>query len=73
MVIFSAALPQALARYDVVAEVVPARGTFVVRYQDGAEREVATPSYPSSGHSISLHEPEQLADDIAAWLPGGAP
>jgi hypothetical protein len=73
VVIFSAALPEALSRYEeIVDSVAPAPGGLSVQYLDGSQRAVVTPRYSSSGHSITLHEPERLADDLAVWLEGGA-
>lgn len=74
VVILSAALPGALARYD---ELVQSAGAapdgLEVRYADGETRIVSLRAYPASGHSITLHEPEQLAQDIDDWLDGGVP
>jgi hypothetical protein len=69
VVIYGAALPGALARYDaLVLEAAVDGERLTVRYLDGEQREMRFLRYPQAGHSITLHEPQQLAADLAAWL-----
>jgi pimeloyl-ACP methyl ester carboxylesterase len=69
VVIYGAALPGALARYHaLVQETAVDAERLTVRYLDGEQREVRFVRYPDAGHSITLHQPQQLADDLAAWL-----
>lgn len=42
-------------------------------FGDGAARSLHFPSYPNSGHSVSLFEPAQFADDVQRWLAGLEP
>lgn len=50
-------------------------GQILVDYPAGAfgrptaqQRTIRFPIYDASGHTVPLHQPQELADDIAAWL-----
>src|SRR5262249_27449220 len=75
-VIWTPSLPAAVARStDVVAGAQAKDGEVTVDYKPGAfgltggaSRSFRFVTYASSGHSVSLDQPEDLAADIAAWL-----
>jgi pimeloyl-ACP methyl ester carboxylesterase len=75
-VIWTPSLPAALAMYtDVVASAHASDGDITVDYKPGAfglqgaaSRSFRFATYDSSGHSVSLDQPEELAADIEAWL-----
>ena len=74
--IWTPSLPEALARYtDLVAGVERGDEAFTIEYVEGAfgapkgaKRAVTFPTYATSGHSIALDQPSDLADDVAAFL-----
>ena len=39
-----------------------------IRFTDGASRTLHAPRYPNSGHTVSMFEPAQLAEDVQQWL-----
>ncbi len=76
-VVYSRAIPGALARYDAVVagaerEDGPAGearpGRIRLSYRDGTERRIRFPRYEDAGHSVTLHAPLELASDVAAWI-----
>lgn len=83
LVVYSAALPAALASHDaIVASVEPVRwpgdeprpGALEIRFRPGALgpgpelRTVRFPRYERSGHGVEVFEPAALLDDVARWL-----
>jgi nucleotidyltransferase/DNA polymerase involved in DNA repair len=87
LVVYTAALPSALARFtDIVADVyhdttgMAARpGRIVLSYRSGAitdaaattERIIRFPLYDRSCHAVSLTQPEDLFTDVSTWLREG--
>lgn len=75
-VIWTPGLPAALALYsDVVAAAQAKDGDIIVDYKPGAfglaggaSRSFRFATYDSSGHSVSLDQPDELAADIETWL-----
>ena len=79
--IYTPALPAALQMYTSLVTSVHIDGEALsVELAPGAfgsaapqARAARFVAFGSSGHSVSLDEPDALAADVAAWLAGGAP
>jgi hypothetical protein len=68
-VIWSPAIPTALATLPSVAAIDVGDGTIDVTYADTAigRRRIRFPSYAQSGHMVSASQPAELAADVTAW------
>jgi len=76
LVIYSPALPVAIAKHKGVGSVIAtpgdpagsALGKFTIVYDDMTTAEIYYPYYDTAGHAVAAAQPEKLRADVAAWL-----
>jgi len=76
LVVYAPAIPESIKMGSLIQKVEREKESFTVFFKDGAfsdenlpgKVEIAFPRYDKSGHSVSMHQPEEFLEDVAEWL-----